>query len=183
MSASAPLRDRWVAGGLALLAALTLGTLLLYRGAPQSVAEARSRTWVAVSPDAYTPRIARANERLRAAAAAAQAGDTASAVRVYATAAEEARAAGENAETEPDRRAAVELWARALLDRAELMLRAGDAPWWRRDDEAILREALASVERVATAPTMPETRARAEGLAQALRRKLRPGPLEWIPRP
>jgi hypothetical protein len=168
-------------GGLVLLAALTLGVLLLYRGAPQSLAEARSRSWVAVRPDAYGPRIARANERLRTASAALQAGDTATALQAYATAAGEAWTAREHTEKEEERRAAGDLWGRIVLDRAELMLRAADTPWWRRDDDGLLREALASVERVAAGPASPATRARAEGLAQALRRKLRPGPLEWLP--
>lgn len=176
------LRDPWVAGGLALLALLSVGVLLLYRGAPQSVAEARSRTWVAVSPDAYTPRMSRAEERLGAAEAALAGGDTASALRAYAAAGEEALTAAEHAPGEAERGAAAELWARAVLGRAALMLEAAGAPWWRADDDEVLREALAAAERVAAAPVSPITRARAEELARALRRKLRPGPLEWFPR-
>lgn len=175
-------RDPWVVGGVVLLALLTLGAVLLYRSGPQSVSEARSRSWVAVRPDAFTPRVGRAEERLRAAAASLQAGDTAAAMTAYATAAEAAWTAHGHAETDAQRGEATELWARAVLDRAAVMLRAADTPWWRRDDDPLLREALTSVERVAATPTAPQTRARAGALAEALRRKLRPGPLEWLPR-
>lgn len=174
-------RDPWVAGGLGLLAVLTVAVVLLYRAAPQSVGEARSRSWVAVRPDAFGPRAARAEERLRAAQAAAEAGDTASALQAYATAADEARTAAEHASDDAERRIAAELWARAVLDRGALALRAADAPWWRRDDDALLHEALAQVRAVPGAPVSPDTRRRAEELALALERKLRPGPLEWLP--
>lgn len=175
-------RDAWVIGGLVLLALLTLGSVLLYRSAPQSVAEARSRSWVAVRPSAFAPRYARAGERARAAAAALAAGDTATAVREYSVAAVEAEQARSLAVSDGERAAAAEMWAAALLDRAGLMLGAASSPWWRPDDEPVLREALASVERVRAAPVSPATRARAETLAESLRRQLRPGPLEWLPR-
>lgn len=176
------LRDPWVAGGVALLTLLSAGVVLLYRGAPQSVAEARSRGWVAVSPDAYTPRVNRAEERLRAAEGALARGDTAAALAAYEAAAGEALTAAEHAPGEAERGAAAELWARAVLGRAALMLEAAGAPWWRPDDDELLRAALAAVERVAASPATPATRARAEELAGAIRRKLRPGPLEWLPR-
>ncbi|HEX7239316.1 MAG TPA: hypothetical protein VF263_03540, partial [Longimicrobiaceae bacterium] len=168
-------RDPWVVGGLVLLALLTLGSVLLYRSAPQSVAEARSRSWVAVRPSAFAPRFARAGERARAAAAALASGDTAAAVREYAVAAVEAEQARALAGSDAERAAAAELWAAALLDRAGLMLGAAASPWWRRDDDPALREALASVERVRAAPVRPATRARADALAESLRRQLRPG--------
>jgi len=175
-------RDPWVAGGVVLLALLTLGAVLLYRSGPQSVAEARSRSWVAVRPDAFGPRVGRAEERLGAAASSLQAGDTAAAMSAYASAAEAATAARDHAETDAQRGAATELWARAVLDRAALMLRAADTPWWRRDNDPLLQEALTEVERVVATPTAPATRVRAGEMAEALRRKLRPGPLEWLPR-
>lgn len=175
-------RDPWAVGGVVLLALLTLGTVLLYRSGPQSVSEARSRGWVAMRPDAFGPRVGRAEERLRAAAASLQAGDTAAAMAAYATAAEEAWTARGHAESDAQRGEATELWARAVLDRVALMLHAAGTPWWRRDNDPLLREALTAVERVIATPTAPPTRVRAGELAEALRRKLRPGPLEWLPR-
>jgi hypothetical protein len=182
MRDSAVLRDPWVGGGLALLALLTVGALLLYRSAPQSVAEARTRTLVAVRPSAFQPRIARAEERERAAAAALASGDTAAAAREYTAAAEAAWSARELASDSAESGVATEVWARAILDRSALLLTAASSPWWRRDDDATLREALAAVERVLAVSTSPATRQRAEALASDLRTKLRPGPLEWIPR-
>jgi hypothetical protein len=174
--------DPWVAGGLILLSFLTVGTVLLYRSAPQSVAEARSRGWVAVRPSAFQPRIARAGERARAAVAAAAAGDTLGAVREYAAAAAEAWTARGLASAEAERATATELWAGLTLDRAGLMLRSASAPWWRGDNDPMLREALASAKRVTAVPTTAATRQRAATLAGEIQRKLQPGPLEWIPR-
>ncbi|HEV2148299.1 MAG TPA: hypothetical protein VGR37_12920 [Longimicrobiaceae bacterium] len=182
MTNSPVLRDPWVGGGLALLALLTVGVLLLYRSAPQTVAEARTRTLVAVRPSAFEPRIARAEERERAAAAALASGDTASAAREYTAAAEAAWSARELASDSVEAGVATELWGRMVLDRSALLLAAASSPWWRRDDDATLREALAATERVVAAPVSPAIRQRAEALATDLRTKLRPGPLEWIPR-
>ena len=183
MRDSAITRDPWVAAGLALLALLTIGVVLLYRSAPQSVAEARSRTLVAVRPSAFEPRFARAEERARAARAAVAAGDTAAAVREYVVAAEEAWNARGLAEDDAERGRATDLWAGAVLDRAGIMLQAASSPWWRRDDNPVLQQALTSVERVQSVPTSPAVRQRADRLAADLRTKLRPGPLEWLPRP
>lgn len=182
MGEAAAVRDPWVGGGLALLALLTVGTVLLYRGEPQSVAEARTGAMVAVRPSAFTPRIARAQELARAADAASLSGDTVGAMREYAAAAEQAWAARGFAETPTDTSTATELWADAVLDRSALMLGSASAPWWRRDDDAALQDALAQVERVVAVPTSPAARQRAQALAEAIRAKLRPGPLEWLPR-
>ncbi|HEU0299377.1 MAG TPA: hypothetical protein VFR37_07985, partial [Longimicrobium sp.] len=57
------LRDPWVIPGLALLAVLTVLVAAVYAGQPQSAGEVGGRAWVALSPDAYTPRMARARER------------------------------------------------------------------------------------------------------------------------
>lgn len=176
------LRDPWVAGGLALLFLLSVGTVAVYRTAPQSVAEARARSMVAVRPSAFAPRIARAEERARTAAAAAASGDSAAALEGYAAAAGEAWAARELAADSAESAAATELWAGAVLERAAMMLAAASSPWWRRDDDPALRDALAESERVLAVPTSGATRARAEALAAAIRTKLRPGPLEWLPR-
>lgn len=183
MKDSAITRDPWVGGGLVLLALLTLGVVLVYRSAPQSVAEARSRTLVAVRPSAFEPRVARAEERMQAARDALASGDTASAMREYVVAAEQAWSARELAGDGAERSRATELWAGAVLDRAGIMLQAASSPWWRRDDNPVLQEALTAVERVQSVPTSPAVRQRADRLATELRSKLRPGPLEWLPRP
>lgn len=179
---AAGLRDPWVRPGLALLAILTVVVALVYRGAPQSAAEAGGRTWVALAPDAYTPRVSRARERVQAALRAAAVGDTAGAIARYAEAESEAWTARQNAGDSAQAAAATELWATATLDRAELMLRAGAAPWYRGDDTQLLNEAKAAVARVASVPLAPPTRARATAVAARIERQLRPGPLEWIPR-
>ena len=181
-SAAGSLRDPWVRPGLALLAVLTVLALFLYRAAPQSASEVRSSTWVAVSPDAFTPRMARARERVRAALQARAAGDTAGAVARYAEAEGEAWSARERASDTTQAVMATELWAGVVLDRAELMLTAGATPWYRGDDDQLLREALAAVQRVQSVPTTPQTRQRAATLAERIQRQLRTGPLEWLPR-
>jgi hypothetical protein len=61
------------------------------------------------------------------------------------------------------------------------MLGAGATPWYRGDDEQLLRDASAIVQRVRTAPVSAPTKQRAEALAQRIERQLRPGPLEWVP--
>ncbi|HEX2077816.1 MAG TPA: hypothetical protein VHG08_08910 [Longimicrobium sp.] len=178
---SAGLRDRWVIPGLALLAALTVLVVVIYAGQPQSAGEVGGRAWVALSPDAYTPRIARARERAKAALDAAARGDTAAAIARYAEAEEEALSARERAGT-PERIAeATETWAGLALDRAAMMLAAGATPWYRGDDDQLLRDAAAVVQRVQSAPVNNVTRLRAQALAERIRRQLRPGPLEWIP--
>ena len=176
------LRDPWVRPGLALLALLTVAVILLYRGAPQTAAEVGGRTWVAIAPDAYTPRVSRARERVQAATRAAAAGDTASAIARYAEAESEAWTARQNAGDSAQTAAATQLWATATLDRAELMLNAGAAPWYRGDNTQLLQEARGAVQRVVGVPLAPATRARAATVAARIERQLRPGPLEWIPR-
>jgi hypothetical protein len=161
---------------------LTILVALLYRGAPQSAAEVGGRTWVAIAPDAFTPRVTRARERVQAALRAAAAGDTAGAIARYAEAEAEAWTARENAADAPQAAAATELWATATLDRAELMLAAGAAPWYRGDNAQLLREAQAAMQRVGAVPLAPATRTRAAAVAARIERQLRPGPLEWIPR-
>jgi hypothetical protein len=176
-----PLRDPWVIPGLVLLAVLTVVVPLLYRGAPQTAAEVGSRTWVAVAPDAFTPRVSRARERVQAAMRAAASGDTAGAIARYAEAEGEAWTARQNAGDSTQTAMATELWATATLDRAELMLAAGAAPWYRGDNTQLLQEAKAAVQRAGSVPLAPATRTRAAALLANIERKLRPGPLEWIP--
>jgi hypothetical protein len=179
---AAPRRDPWIVPGAVSLAVLTVLSVLLYTSAPQSAAEVTRSTWVAVSPDAFTPRMARARERVSAALRAAAAGDTAGAVARYAEAEEEAWTARERTADSAQARQATELWAAATLDRAELMLAAGATPWYRGDDDQLLRDALATVERVRRAPVAAPLRRRADALAQRIERQLRPGPLEWLPK-
>ncbi len=176
------LRDPWVRPGLAFLAVLSVAVILLYRGAPQTAAEVGGRTWVAIAPDAYTPRVTRARERVQAATRAAAAGDTAGAIARYAEAEAEAWTARQNAGDTAQAAAATELWATATLDRAELMLNAGATPWYRGDNNQLLQEARAAVQRVVAVPLAPATRTRAAAVAARIDRQLRPGPLEWIPR-
>jgi hypothetical protein len=177
----AGLRDPWVIPGLALLVVLTLGALYLYASQPQSASEVGGRAWVALAPDAYTPRIARARERVAAGQAAAAAGDTAAAIARYAEAEEEALSARERAGT-PERAAeAAELWGGIALDRAGLMLGAGATPWYRGDDDQMLQDARAIAQRVAAGPVSPATRQRAQQLDARIQRQLRRGPLEWLP--
>jgi hypothetical protein len=179
--ASAGHRDPWVLPGLALLLVLTVLVVYLYASQPQSAGEVGGRAWVALAPDAYTPRVARARERVKAGLDAAARGDTAAAIARYAEAEEEALTARERAGT-PERTAeATELWAATALDRATLMLGAGATPWYRGDDNQMLRDAQTVVQRVRAAPVSAPTKQRAEALAQRIDRQLRPGPLEWVP--
>ncbi|HEU0052037.1 MAG TPA: hypothetical protein VFQ39_02625 [Longimicrobium sp.] len=175
-------RDPWVRPGLALLFLLTVGAVLLYRAAPQSAAEVGGSALVAIAPDAFTPRVSRARERVWAALQARAAGDTAGAIARYAEAEEEAWSARERAADSAQTSVATELWANTTLDRAELMLAAGAAPWYRGDNDQLLREAQAAVARVQSVPTASVTRQRAAALADRLARQLRTGPLEWLPR-
>ena len=176
------LRDPWVRPGLALLAVLTVLAVLLYRAAPQSAAEVGNSALVAVAPDAYTPHLSRARERLDAAQRAKTAGDTAGAIARLAEGEEEAVAARQRASDSTQVRTATDLWANVVLDRAELMLAAGAGAWYQADNDQVLTEALAAVTRVQEAPLSPAAKARAAALDDKLRRQLRPGPLEWLPK-
>lgn len=177
------LTDPWVRPGLVLLAALSVLAVFLYTTAPQSTAEVTRRGWVAVAPDAFTPRMARARERVEAAQDALARGDTAAALARFAEGEEEALSARERAGDAERAARAAELWAGIALDRAELMLSAGTAPWWKADDTQLLTDALAIVDRVVGIVPAGPVRQRADRLAAEIRRRQRPGPLEWIPRP
>jgi hypothetical protein len=175
------LRDPWVLPGLALLAVLTVASVLLYRTHPQSVAEVRSSALVTLAPDAFTPHVARARERVDAAQRAASTGDTAGAVARYAEGEEEALTARQHAADTTQTRTATELWASIALDRAALMFATGAKPWYQVDNDAVLNEALAAVVRVEDGPVLPATKQRAQALDAQIRRQLRPGPLQWLP--
>jgi len=167
--------------GLALLLVGTVFAVLLYRAAPQSAAEVRSSALVAVAPDAFTPHLARARERVNAAQRARAAGDTAGAIARLAEGEQEALAARQRASDSTQTRTSTELWANVVLDRAELMLSSGAGPWYRMDNDQVLKEALAAVTRAQEAPLAPATKQRAAALDERIRRQLRPGPLEWLP--
>jgi hypothetical protein len=178
---AAGIRDPWVLPGLALLVVLTGLVAVLYASRPQTVAEVGGSAWVAISPDAYTPRISRARERVKAGQDAAATGDTAAAIARYAEAEEEALSARDRAGT-PERAAeAAELWAGIALDRAGLMLGAGATPWYQGDDDQLLEDAQAIAQRVRAAPVSAPTKQRAAALDARIERQLRTGPLEWIP--
>ncbi|MFL5383374.1 MAG: hypothetical protein ACJ8GN_12725 [Longimicrobiaceae bacterium] len=176
------LRDPWVLPGLGLLLVGTVLAVLLYRAAPQSAAEVRTGALVAVAPDAFTPHLSRARERVEAAQRATIGGDTAGAIARLAEGEEEALAARQRASDTTQTRTATELWANVVLDRAELMLASGARPWYRADNDQVLTEALAAVRRAQEAPLSPAARARAAALDEKIRRQLRPGPLELLPR-
>jgi hypothetical protein len=176
------LRDRWVLPGLALLLVGTVLAALLYRAAPQSAAEVRTGALVAVAPDAFTPHLSRARERLDASQRARAAGDTAAAIARLAEGEQEALAARQRASDSTQVRTATDLWANVVLDRAELMLASGAGPWYKMDDDQVLKEAMVAVNRAQEAPLSPAARARAAALDERIRRQLRPGPLEWLPR-
>lgn len=174
--------DPWTVGGLLLLVLLSLGVVQLYRAAPQSVAEARDRTVLAARPDAFTPRLARAEAWLREAEAAAPADDSL-AVAAYGEAVAEAVRASEAADDEARRALARDVWARAVLGWADRLRVAGTGVGVRPDDEPTLRRALAMVEQVLASDPPPPTRERAAALRQRIERQLRVGPLEWLPLP
>lgn len=167
-----------MAGGLALLAALSVGVVLLYRSAPQSVAEVRTETMLAARPSAFGPNLARAEERLRAASAAP---DDSTAIGALSEAAQLGWRAREIARDSVQQRQATTVWAEALLAWAERLRAAGTGAGLRRDDNQLLQQALALVESVRAVSLAPPLRERAEVLRTEIQRQLRPGPLEWLP--
>lgn len=175
--------DPWSLGGLVLLALLTAAVFALYRSAPQTVEEARNRTLLAARPSAFAPRLAQAEERLRAGETAAGRGEDSVAVAAFEEAAQQAALAGELAQSEAEAVAATAVWGRAHLAWAEQLRLAGTGEGLRPDDRETLDQALELVERVLAASPAPEVRARAEGMRDQIRRQLRIGPLEWLPFP
>lgn len=174
--------DPWTLGGLVLLALLSVGVVQLYRSAPQSVAEARDRTVLAARPDAFSPRMARAEEWLRVAQAAGPAEDSL-AFSAYEAAVGEAVRASEAAGDEERRGRARELWARAVLGWADRLRVAGTGVGVRPDDDATLRRALRMVDQVLSSTPSDATARRAAALRARIERQLRVGPLEWLPSP
>lgn len=174
-------RDPWAVGGTVLLAVLSAVVIVLYRSAPQSVAEARTGLAVAARPDAFGPRLARAEQELAAALDAREAGADSAAALGFAAATRHGWAARRLASDRAERREATAIWAQAMLELAELMRAAGSESWWRGDDEEELRRALELVHRVLAVSTVPATRRRAAELRDRIQDELRPGPLEDLP--
>ena len=175
------LKDPLTLAGLALLGALTLLVLLLYRSAPQSVGEASTESWLAARPNAVAPHLARARERLAYGSAQLAAGNDSLALEADSVAAESAWRARTLAEDGERRAEATMLWGEAVLARAEILRRRGTGAGLRPDDDVALRRSLALVER-ALAVDLPATlRTRAEALRAEIDRQLRLGPLEWLP--
>lgn len=175
------LRDPMLAGGLALLALLSILAMLLYRSAPATVEEARTRALSSVRPAAFGPQLSHARERLGAARMAADAGSDSAALAAYDEARQVAGAAWELAGDDRQITAATAVWAEATLESAEVLLRSGTGPALRPDDDELLREALRRVEEVIAAPVDPAVQERAVELRTRVERQLRPGPLEWLP--
>lgn len=174
-------RDPLVAGGLALLALLSVLAVLLYGSAPASIDEVRTRAMSSARPGAFSPQLARAAERLDAARAAVEAGRDTAALRIYDEAREAAGAAWEIAGDDGRAGEAVEVWAAATLESAELMLEMGTASGLRPDDNEVLQRALERSAEVSSAPVDSAVQERADELSSRIERQLRPGPLEWLP--
>lgn len=165
-------------GGVALLVLLSVGAVMLYRSAPQSAAEVTTGALLAARPGAFEPNLARAEERLRAAASAP---DDSSAVAALASAAELGWRARELAADPEETGRATAVWAEAMLGWAERLRAAGTGAGLRPDDNQLLRQALALTQSVGTVPLPPPLRQRTETLRARIERQLRPGPLEWLP--
>ncbi|HET7320904.1 MAG TPA: hypothetical protein VFI96_00240 [Longimicrobiaceae bacterium] len=182
MDSDRPLRDPWVAGGLLLLALLSVAAVALYRSAPESLAEARAESWVAVRPDAFGANLSRARQLLAEAERLASTGGDSAAVAADSLAATHAARARQSADGAGERGTASALWAKAMLAGAERLQRMGTGEGLHPDDNDLLRRALQRVESVITAGVGGPWHARALEMRSALERQLRTGPLEWLPR-
>lgn len=165
-----------------LLGVLSLGAVLVYRSAPQSVAEVRTEGLLAARPNAYGPNMARARERLETARREATARGDSVAAELDSVAADHAWRAGEIASSPEERDAALRLWAEAMLERAQRLHRLGTGSGLRRDDNELLNRSLQLVQRVLSTAPPAEIQLRADSLRREVERQLRPGPLEWLPR-
>lgn len=174
-------RDLWVVGGLLLLLLLSIGAVLIYRSAPQTLAEAGTGSWLAATPNAAAANLARARESLERAHEAAQLGQDSAAVALDSVAAAHAWRAGELASDSATAMEALALWSEAQLHRADGLRILGTGGGLRLDDNAMLRRALEIVTELDSISPDPAVRARADSLRTVLERRLRPGPLQWLP--
>ena len=174
-------RDPVVIGGLVLLALLSIGAFLVYRAAPRTLAEAGTGSWLAARPNAAGANLARGRERLERAAQEAAAGNDSAAAEIDSVAAVHGWRAATLASTAAEQREAIDLWAQAMLHRAEMLRLMGTGAGLRPDHDPTLRRALALVMRVDSISPDRRTRARADSMRLVLERQLRPGLLEWLP--
>ena len=174
-------RDPVVIGGLVLLALLSIGAFLVYRAAPRTLAEAGTGSWLAARPNAAGANLARGRERLERAAQEAAAGNDSAAAEIDSVAAVHGWRAATLASTAAEQREAIDLWAQAMLHRAEMLRLMGTGAGLRPDHDPTLRRALALVMRVDSISPDRRTRARADSIRLVLERQLRPGLLEWLP--
>ena len=174
-------RDPVVIGGLVLLALLSIGAFLVYRAAPRTLAEAGTGSWLAARPNAAGANLARGRERLERAAQEAAAGNDSAAAEIDSVAAVHGWRAATLASTAAEQREAIDLWAQAMLHRAEMLRLMGTGAGLRPDHDPTLRHALALVMRVDSISPDRRTRARADSMRLVLERQLRPGLLEWLP--
>ena len=174
-------RDPVVIGGLVLLALLSIGAFLVYRAAPRTLAEAGTGSWLAARPNVAGANLARGRERLERAAQEAAAGNDSAAAEIDSVAAVHGWRAATLASTAAEQREAIDLWAQAMLHRAEMLRLMGTGAGLRPDHDPTLRRALALVMRVDSISPDRRTRARADSMRLVLERQLRPGLLEWLP--
>lgn len=174
-------RDPWVIGGLLLLALLSIGAVLVYRSAPQTLAEAGTGSWLAATPNAAAANLARARERLERAREAAQIGQDSLAAAIDSVAASHAWRAAELATDSSSAIEAIAVWSEAQLHRAERLRILGTGVGLRLDDNETLRRAVDIVSQVDSISPDPAVRAHADSLRTVLERQLRPGPLRWLP--
>lgn len=173
--------DPWLIAGLLLLALLSIGAVLVYRSAPQTLAEASTGSWLAATPNAAAANLARARERLERAREAAQLGEDSIAATIDSVAAAHAWRAAELASDSATAMEALAVWAEAQLNRAEHLRILGTGVGLRLDDNETLRRAVDIVNEVDSISPDPAARAQADSLRNVLERQLRPGPLRWLP--
>lgn len=176
-----PPRDSLVVGGLLLLAALTMGGVVVYATAPRTLAEAGTGSWLAARPNAAGPHLARARERLERARQASAAGNDSVAAAIDSVAAAHAWRAATLADNAADQREGLALWAAATLHQADMLRLLGTGVGLRPDHDPTLRRALALVLSVDSISPDRQARARADSLRRVIERQLRLGPLEWLP--
>ena len=154
---------------------------MVYRSAPQTLAEASTGSWLAATPNAAAANLARARERLERAREAAQLGEDSIAATIDSVAAAHAWRAAELASDSATAMEALAVWSEAQLHRAERLRVLGTGVGLRLDDNTTLRRAVDIVNEVDSISPDPGVRAQADSLRTVLERQLRPGPLRWLP--
>lgn len=175
------MKDPWVRGGVAILAILSVLSVMLYRSAPASFGEARARVLSSALPSSFGPQLSQARERLAAGRSEAEAGRDSTALLAFEEAVRAAGAAWELAGDPRQAETAIAVWAEANVESAEMLLRMGTGAGLRPDDDEVLEAALARVREVVAAPVDSAGQERAMELQRRIQRQLRTGPLEWLP--